>query len=81
VVVVDVDGRGPAAAAGLREGDVISDVRDQEIEGLANFYRKVWSSGPAGTEIPIRVVRGKRDLWLRIKSASRSNFLKKPRLQ
>ncbi|MFI0848082.1 S1C family serine protease [Mesorhizobium sp. IMUNJ 23232] len=81
VVVVDVDGRGPAAAAGLREGDVISDVRDQEVEGLADFYRKVWSSGPAGTEIPVRVVRGKRDLWLRIKSANRSSFLKKPSLQ
>ena len=81
VVVVDVDGRGPAAAAGLREGDVISDVRDQEVEGLADFYRKVWNSGPAGTEIPVRVVRGKRDMWLRIKSANRSSFLKKPRLQ
>lgn len=81
VVVVDVDGRGPAAAAGLREGDVVSDVRDQGVEGLADLYRKVWSSGPAGTEIPIRVVRGKRDLWLRIKSASRNSFLKKPSLQ
>jgi len=81
VVVVNVAEGGPAAAAGVRRGDVVSDVRDQDVEGLADFYRKVWKSGPAGTEIPIRVVRDRRGLWLRIKSADRGSFLKKPRLQ
>jgi len=81
VVVVNVAERGPAAAAGLRRGDIVSDVRDLDVDGLADFYRKVWSSGPAGTEIPIRVVRDNRGLWLRIRSADRGSFLKKPRLQ
>jgi len=81
VVVVNVAEGGPAAAAGVRRGDIVSDVRDQDVEGLADFYRKVWKSGPAGTEIPIRVVRDRRGLWLRIKSADRGSFLKKPRLQ
>ena len=78
---LSIDGRGPASAAGLRRGDIVSDVRDLGVDGLADFYRKVWSSGPAGTEIPVRVVRDNRDIWLRIKSADRSSFLKKPRLQ
>jgi len=81
IVVADVAARGPAAAGGLEQGDIISGVRDLAVEGLADFYRKVWSSGPAGTEIPIEVVRGNRSHWLRIKSADRSSFLKKPRLQ
>ena len=81
VVVVNVAERGPAAAAGLRRGDIVSDVRDLEVDGLADFYRKVWSSGPAGTEIPIQVVRDYRSIWLRVKSADRGSFLKKPRLQ
>lgn len=81
VLAIGVDKRGPAAAAGLRQGDVVSDVRDQSVDGLADFYRKVWASGPAGTEIPLRVVRDGRDLWLRIKSADRSSFLKKPVMQ
>jgi S1-C subfamily serine protease len=81
VVVVNVAEGGPAAAAGVRRGDIVSDVRDLDVDGLADFYRKVWSSGPAGTEIPIRVVRDKRGLWLRIRSADRGSFLKKPRLQ
>jgi S1-C subfamily serine protease len=81
VVAVNVDRRGPAAAAGLRQGDIVTDVRNQEVEGLADFYRKIWASGPAGTEIPIRVVRDNRDMWLRIKSADRGSYLKKPVLQ
>lgn len=81
VIVASVDQRGPAAAAGLREGDVISDVRNLAVDGLADFYRKVWESGPAGTEIPIRVIRDKREAWLRVRSADRRNLLKKPRLQ
>lgn len=81
VVVVNVAEGGPAAAAGLRRGDIVSEIRDLDVEGLADFYRKVWKGGPAGTEIPIRVVRDRRGLWLRIKSADRSSYLKKPRLQ
>ena len=42
VVVMSVAEGGPAAKAGLRQGDVISDVRDGEVDGLADFYRKVW---------------------------------------
>lgn len=81
VVAVNVDPRGPAAAAGVRQGDVVADVRNLEVDGLADFYRKIWASGPAGTEIPIRVVRDSRDMWLRIKSADRASFLKKPVMQ
>jgi S1-C subfamily serine protease len=80
LLVAGVDERGPAAAAGLHRGDLISAVRDSSVESLADFYRKVWSCGPAGAEIPIEVVRDKRSAWLRIKSADRSGFLKKPRL-
>ena len=81
VVVMSVAEGGPAAQAGLRQGDIISDVRDGEVEGLADFYRKVWASGPAGAEVPMRVVRDGRETWLRVKSADRSSFLRKPQLQ
>jgi S1-C subfamily serine protease len=81
VVTINVDRRGPAAAAGLRQGDIVTDVRNLEVEGLADFYRKLWASGPAGTEIPIRIVRDRRDMWLRIKSTDRNSYLKKLVLQ
>ena len=81
VVVMSVTEGGPAAKAGLRRGDVISEIRDAEVDGLADFYRKIWESGPAGAEIPMRVLRNGREAWLRIKSADRGSFLKKPQLQ
>lgn len=81
VVVLSVAEGGPADAAGMRRGDIIADVRDQAVDGLADFYRKVWASGAAGTDIPMRVVRDNRGKWLRVKTADRDSFLKKPRLQ
>ena len=81
VMVINLAEGGPAAAAGLKRGDIVSEVRDLDVEGLADFYRKIWKSGPAGSEIPIHVVRDNRGLWLRIKTADRDSFLKKPRLQ
>jgi S1-C subfamily serine protease len=81
VTVMSVAEGSPAARAGLQRGDIISDIRDSEVEGLADFYRKVWSSGPAGAELPLRIVRDGRESWLRVKSADRNSFLRKPHLQ
>lgn len=80
VVVLDIDERGPAAAAGVRAGDILSEVRDQDVTGLADFYRKIWACGPAGAEIALRLVRGKRDQWVRVRSTDRGNLLRKPLL-
>jgi S1-C subfamily serine protease len=81
VVVMNVAENGPAAKAGLQRGDIISDVRDAEVGGLADFYRKVWTIGEAGAEVPMRIVRDGRETWFRVKSADRNSFLKKPQLQ
>jgi S1-C subfamily serine protease len=81
VIVADLADKGPAAAAGMQPGDVIASVRDESVEGLADFYRKVWASGPAGAEILLEVVRDGRAAWLRLASADRRSFLKAPKLQ
>lgn len=81
VVVMNVSENGPAAKAGIQRGDIISDVRDAEVGGLADFYRKVWTIGEAGAEVPMRIVRDGRESWFRVKSADRNSFLKKPQLQ
>ncbi len=81
VVVMSVSENGPAAKAGIQRGDIISDVRDGGVEGLADFYRKLWDAGPAGAEVPMRIVRDGRESWLRVKTADRNTFLKRPMLQ
>ena len=81
IIVASVAENGPAAEAGILRGDVLAGVGGSEIESLGDFYRKVWSRGPAGVEIPIEIVRDGRAMGLRVRSADRSSFLKRPRLQ
>lgn len=81
VVVMSVAGGGPAEQAGIRSGDVISELDGDEITGLADFYRKLWSKAPAGSEFTMRILRDGRESWVRIKTADREAFLHKPQLQ
>jgi S1-C subfamily serine protease len=81
VVVMSVADGGPAEQAGLQRGDVISEFDGDEISGLADFYRKLWSKVPAGADFSMRIVREGRDNWVRIKTAERDAFLHKPQLQ
>ncbi len=81
VVVAAVADRGPAAAAGLRRGDIVASVRGAEIADLGDFYRKIWELGDAGVEVPIEVNRDGRTIGVKIRSADRTGFLKRPRLQ
>jgi S1-C subfamily serine protease len=81
IIVANVSEQGPAAAAGLRQGDIISAVRDSSVDDLADFYRKIWGCGAAGVEIPLEIVRDGRSAWARVKTSDRNSFLKKPRLQ
>jgi S1-C subfamily serine protease len=81
VVVAHVAERGPAAAAGVKRGDILASVRGAEIAGLGDFYRKVWSCGDAGVDVPIEIIRDGRALGLTVKSTDRSRLLKRPSLQ
>jgi S1-C subfamily serine protease len=80
IIVASVAEKGPAAEAGIRRGDVLAGVGGAEIESLGDFYRKIWSRGPAGVEIPIEIIREGRAMGLRVRSADRSTFLKRPSL-
>ena len=71
---------GPADAAGLREGDKLIDVAGEPVAGLAQFFRRVWSLGAAGTGIALTIRRRDADLVAMIRSGDRNDFLKKPSL-
>jgi S1-C subfamily serine protease len=71
---------GPAERAGAQLGDLILAVAGERVSGLAQFFRKVWSLGPAGTEVALTLSRRGASSVARIRSADRNDFLKKPRL-
>lgn len=78
VYVTGVADGSPAQLADIREGDLISQVGFCEVGSLPEFYRQLWSSGPAGIVVALRVVRGGTTLSLRVRSADRSDRLKRP---
>src|SRR5690242_4113760 len=71
---------GPAEKAGVRLGDLLVEAAGERVTGLAAFFRKVWSLGPAGTTISLTVSRQGALSRLELHSADRNDFLKKPRL-
>ena len=81
VVVMNVADGGPAEHAGIRNGDIISELDGDEVLGLADFYRKLWTKAPVGAEFSLRIVRQGRENWVRVKTADRNSFLRKPQLQ
>jgi S1-C subfamily serine protease len=80
IVVVGLASRGPARKAELRTGDVVLAVGGTEVNDLAALFRRIWSLGDAGVEVPLTVYRDGRTLELKVSSADRRKFLKAPRL-
>src|SRR5467141_2818927 len=80
VVVVGLSSKGPARKADLRTGDIVLAVGGSEVSDLAGLFRRIWSLGNAGVEVPLTIYRDGRTMGLRVASADRRRFLKAPRL-
>jgi S1-C subfamily serine protease len=78
VFVVRVSEGGPSAAAGLKPGDVLLSIGGQAVSGLADFYRKLWSMGTAGTKIALRVLQGDQVQEIVVESQDRRAYLRPP---
>jgi S1-C subfamily serine protease len=81
LVVSALASGGPAERAGVRPGDLVLEVGGQRVSELAPFFRAMWRMGPAGTDIPLVLVRDGARVDVRVHSADRGDFLKKPSLQ
>ena len=80
VVIVGVADKGPADRAGLRKGDIVKVTAGMDIGNLADFYRSMWALGGPGSEVPLTLEREGDVFDIRVTSADRRQFLKKPRL-
>ena len=81
LTVVGVYRNCPADKAGLRPGDVVLRVDDQPVHSLAHMFRTVWSLGTAGIDVPLLVLRNSQLEEATVKSAERSEFLRKGTVQ
>jgi S1-C subfamily serine protease len=80
VVIAGIAGRGPAARANLKQGDVVLSVGGMKISGLAGLFRTVWSLGRAGVDVPMTVFRDGHPVDLTVTSGDRNRYLKGPSL-
>jgi S1-C subfamily serine protease len=77
LVIGRLSARSPAQAAGLERGDLVTAVGGRPVDNLADFYRRMWAMGSPGIDVPLTVVRDGRSFSVKVRSASRYQFLAK----
>jgi S1-C subfamily serine protease len=80
VVAIGISEKGPAARAELKAGDVILAVKGEKISSQSGFYRKLWSLGSAGVDVPLTVHHEGVTFDVVLTSTDRTKLLKAPRL-
>ena len=81
LVVAGVAPGGPADRAGINQGDLLLTLDGQLLAELAPFYRLLWSRGPAGVEIHLRLARGGDSFEMTVRTGDRYSFMKLSRNQ
>ena len=76
LLVARVTAGGPAEKAGVQKGDILVGVGGQTAKSLADFYRKVWARGGAGTAVPLDVLRDSQAKRIDVESMNRLDHLK-----
>jgi serine protease Do len=67
---------GPAARAGLQQGDIVVGVGSEEVASLADFYRKIWARGAAGVDVPVKILQGTQVKEVSVRSIDRLEYFR-----
>jgi S1-C subfamily serine protease len=76
LLVTRVSPEGPADRAGVGVGDIILGVGADAVHSQAEFYRKVWERGAAGSEIPLRVLQDNDVHEVKVRSIDRFDYFR-----
>jgi serine protease Do len=74
--VTRVSPEGPADRAGMKAGDIILAVANDSVSTQAEFYKKVWSRGHAGDDIPLKVLQGADIRNIKVRSIDRTEYFR-----
>ena len=74
VIVINTAPGGPADRAGIESNNIILEVNNQGIAGMADLYRKLWALGKAGVGVPLSVLQGTKIKTITIHSTNRNQF-------
>jgi S1-C subfamily serine protease len=76
LVVMSVSEAGPADRAGLKRGDILQALNGEVLDEVADFYRKLWSTGPAGTVVTLRMERDNDAFEVTVRTGDRGKYHK-----
>ena len=77
VIVTRVSPGSPAENAALRTGDVIVGMGGLPVKGQAALYSRLWSSGEAGVDVALDVLRDGRIQPVTVKSIAREAYYRR----
>ena len=80
VVVIGISANGPAARAELKTDDIILAVDGDKVTSQTAFYKKMWSLGAAGVDVPLTVHHQGVTFDVTVTSTDRFKLLKAPKL-
>ena len=81
LLVTRVSPGSPAEQAGIKRGDIVVGVGAESVKTHAELYRKMWGLGPAGVEVPLKILQGPDVKEIKVKSIDRFNYFRaKPTL-
>lgn len=75
LIVERVTSGSPSEKAGIKTGDIILAVEKQNVQGMADFFRKVWALGKAGVDVPLRILQGSQIRDIVVHSTTRNVYL------
>jgi S1-C subfamily serine protease len=76
LVVMSVSDGGPADRAGLKRGDILEALNGEVLDEIADFYRKLWATGPAGTAVTLRMERDNDTFEVTVRTGDRAKYHK-----
>ena len=79
VLVTSTSRNGPAERAGIEAGDVVLAVDGNRVTGLADMYRKLWGTGPAGVTVEFSLLRDNDIVHISVETIDRTKLMKLPR--
>jgi S1-C subfamily serine protease len=76
LVVIGISEGGPADRAGLKRGDILQALNGDVLDDMADFYKKLWVSGPAGAPVTLRMERDNDAFEVTVRTGDRGKYHK-----